>query len=145
MNTFLKIAVAIIIVVGGFTTSAEAQTAGNQKVVANIPFGFNVGAKTLPAGKYTITVVNPSSDRKILQIRSIDGRSTAITLTNGVIGDASENTKLVFHRYGNQYFFAQTQMAGEKVSLAALTSKVERAQKHAFAKAGKNTVVVFAE
>lgn len=144
MNRYLNIAIAIIIVIGAFTASAQAQTAANQKVVANIPFGFNVGTKNLPAGKYTITVVNPSSDRKILQIRSTDGRSTAITLTTSVAGNTPEETKLVFHRYGDQYFFAQAQMAGD-VSLAALTSNAERAQRQTFAKAGKKTVVIFAE
>ena len=145
MNRYLNIAIAMIIVVGAFTVSAHAQTPGNQKVVANIPFSFNVGTKNLPAGKYTITVVNPSSDRKALQVRSADGRSTAITLTSGVQGNASEKTKLVFHRYGDQYFFAQAQMAGETVSLAALASKAERAQRQVLAKASKNTVVIFAE
>ena len=145
MNRYLNIAIAMIIVVGAFTVSAHAQTAANQKVVANIPFAFNVGTKNLPAGRYTITVVNPSSDRKALQIRSINGRSTAITLTNNVVGNASENTRLVFHRYGDQYFLAQTQMAGETVSLAALTSKAERAQRQTLARAVKNTVVIFAE
>ena len=145
MNRYLNIAIAIIIVIGTFTASAEAQTAANQKVVANIPFGFNVGSKNLPAGRYTITVINPSSDRKVLQIRSTDGRSTAITLTTGVTANASEETKLVFHRYGDQYFFAQTQMAGDSVGLAALTSKAERAQRQTLAKAGKKTVVIVAE
>ena len=29
---------------------------------ANIPFEFNVGDKTMPAGEYTVTPINPSSD-----------------------------------------------------------------------------------
>ena len=134
--------IAIIILAGVFTVSAEAQTAGSQKVVANIPFAFNVGNTSLPAGKYTITVLNPSSDRKVLQVRSSNGRSTAITQTTNVIGDASDDSKLVFHRYGDRYFFAQAQMAGETTGLAAPKSRAERAQKNAAAIAGTKTVVV---
>ena len=134
--------IAIIILAGVFTVSAEAQTAGAQKVVANIPFAFNVGNTSLPAGKYTITVLNPSSDRKVLQVRSTNGRSTAITQTTNVIGDASDDSKLVFHRYGDRYFFAQAQMAGETTGLAAPKSRAERAQKNAAAIAGTKTVVV---
>jgi hypothetical protein len=145
MKRYLNTAIAMIILVGAFTVSTHAQTAGTQPVVARIPFDFNVGSKNLPAGKYTITIVNPASDRKVLQIRSSDGRSTAMTLTNGVIGTASKNTKLVFHRYGDQYFFAQAKMAGETTALEALKSDVERAQRHAVAKAGKSIVVVVAE
>jgi len=145
MKRYLNTAIAMIILVGAFTASAYAQTAGTQLVVANIPFDFNVGSKNLPAGKYTITVVNPSSDRKVLQIRSSDGRSTAITQTTGVIETASEKTKLVFHRYGDHYFFAQAKMAGDTMVLAALKSKAERAQSQAVAKAGKSIVVILAE
>jgi hypothetical protein len=145
MKRYLNTAIAMLILAGAFTASAYAQAAGPQPVIANIPFDFNVGSKTLPAGKYTITVVNPSSDRKVLQIRSSDGRSTAITQTTGVIGTASEKTKLVFHRYGDHYFFAQAKMAGDTMGLAALKSKAERAQSQAIAKAGKSIVVIVAE
>lgn len=145
MKRYLNTAIAMIILAGAFTASAYAQAAGTQPVVANIPFDFNVGSKNLPAGKYTITVVNPSSDRKVLQIRSSDGRSSAITQTTGIIGTASETTKLVFHRYGDHYFFAQAKMAGDTMVLAALKSKAERAQSQAVAKAGKSIVVIVAE
>ena len=143
MKRYFNTAIAMIVLAGALTISAHAQT--TQPVVANIPFDFNVGSKNLPAGKYTITVVNPAADRKALQIRSSDGRSTAITLTTGVIGTASEKTKLVFHRYGDQYFFAQAKMAGDTMVLAALKSKAERAQSQAIAKAGKSIVVIVAE
>ena len=145
MKRYFNITIAMMILAGAFTASALAQTNRAQPVVANIPFDFNVGSKNLPAGKYTITVVNPASDRKVLQIRSSDGRSVAITQTTGVVITASEKTKLVFHRYGDQYFFAQAKMAGETTALAALKSKMERAQKHAIAKADKSIVVIVAE
>ena len=144
MKRHLNTAMVMIILVGAFTASAHAQSAA-QPVVANIPFDFNVGSKTLPAGKYTITIANPASDRKVLQIRSRDGRSTAITQTTGINVTASENTKLVFHRYGDQYFFAQAKMAGDTMALAVLKSKAERAQSQAIAKAGKSIVVIVAE
>ena len=145
MKRYLNTAIAMIVLAGAFTASANAQTGSAERVVANIPFDFNVGSKSLPAGKYTITVINPASDRKTLQIRSSDGRSTAMIMTTAVIGTASENAKLVFHRYGDLYFFAQAQMAGDTMDVAALKSSVERAQKHAIAKAGKKTVVIVAE
>lgn len=142
MKRHLLILVAIIILAGAFTVSAQAQSAGASKVVANIPFAFNVGNTNLPAGKYTITVLNPTSDRKVLQIRSTNGRSTAITQTTSVTANVSDDTKLVFTRYGNSYFFAQAQMAGETTGLAALKSKAEREHKNAGAIAGTKSVVV---
>jgi hypothetical protein len=147
MKRHLNILIAIIVLMGGLAISAEAQTSSTQRVLANIPFEFNVGKTKLPAGKYEIAVVNPASDRKILQIRSTDGRFTAATLTTNTNGNASDDAKLVFHRYGDTYFFAQAQMAGDSVGLAALKSSVEREQRQALAKAGtkKAVVIVAAE
>ena len=142
MKRHINILLAIIVLAGAFTASAQAQTAGAQIAVANIPFSFNVGNKNLPAGKYTISVLNPTSDRRVLQIRSTNGRSSAMIQTNSVIGNTSDDAKLVFQLYGDRYFFAQAQMAGESTSLAAIKSSAQRAQKDAVAKAGKQSVVV---
>jgi hypothetical protein len=110
-------------------TNAQAQSGSSQRIVANIPFTFNVGKTSLPAGKYTITVLNPTSDRQILQIRSTNGRSSAMILTSSVIGDVSENSKLVFERDGDRYYFAQAQMAGGSTNLAASRAKSPAAAK----------------
>src|ERR1041385_4536917 len=142
MKRHLYIPIAISILVGVLAAGAQAQTSSAQKVVANISFTFNVGQTELPAGKYTITVVNPSSDRKVLQIRNADGRLSAMIQTTSVLRNAAGDAKLVFHRYSDRYFFAQAQMAGDATSLAAVKSKAERAEKEALAKAGKKSVVV---
>ncbi|HKU75875.1 MAG TPA: hypothetical protein VJR02_18345 [Pyrinomonadaceae bacterium] len=138
MKRFFNILVANIILATALAAGAQAQT--TQRVIANIPFAFTANNKTLPAGKYTITVLNPSSDRKALQIRSMNGRYSAVVLTNGVIGSITDNSKLVFERYDDRYFFAQAQMAGESTSLAALKSNKE--QKHLVATAKKKSTVV---
>jgi hypothetical protein len=135
------ILVAIIILAGTFT--AGAQSLGAQRVVAHIPFAFNVGNRSLPAGKYTITVLNPTSDQKVLQIRSTNGRSTAMIFTTALMGNVSDDAKLVFQRYGNQYFFARAQLAGDSTSLAAVKSRAERThEKQAIAAARKQSVIV---
>jgi hypothetical protein len=123
-----------------FASVAHAQTSNPQTVIANIPFAFNVGKTSLPAGKYTFTVVNPSSDRKILEIRNSAGRASALVQTNNVNGILADNAKLVFERYDDQYFFTQAQWAGDATSLAAIRSKSER--KHMIANAAKKTLVV---
>ena len=122
------------------SVAAQAQTSNPQRVVAQIPFAFTAGRTTLPAGKYEISVINPSSDRTVLQIRSINGHASAMVLTNSINGSAAENAKLVFERYDDQYFFTQAQMAGEETSFAALWSKSER--KQMIAKAAKKSVIV---
>jgi hypothetical protein len=72
----------------------------------------------------------------------MDGRFSAIVLTNAQIGHVSDNAKLVFERYDDRYFFAQAQLAGDSTTLAALRSNKEH--KHAVATAKKKGVVVIA-
>ena len=137
MKKFFHIPLIAILFAGVLVTNAQAQT---QRLVASIPFEFSAGKTTLPAGKYTITVLNPSSDRKILQIRNLNGRSSAVVLTRGVISNASDNAKLVFESDGDRYVFTQAQMAGDETTLAAVRMK-ERGDKHVV-KAGKKNVIV---
>ena len=141
MKKVSNISLAIMTLVGVLVVGAKAQTSSAQKVNANIPFTFSAGKTTMPAGKYTITVLNPSSDRKVLQIRSLDGRSSAMVLTTTNNGQASDNAKLVFERDGDRYVFASTQLAGDTTSLAAVRHKGPR-EKNATAKANKKSLVV---
>ena len=141
MKSILNIAIATMILVGVVALNTPAQT-GAHKVVANIPFEFTVGKATLPAGRYTVAVMNPTSDRKILQIRQIDGRASAMVITTDVTGNMSENAKLVFHRYGDRHYFAQAQMAGDSTSLAAVKTRSE--QKQAIATTKKIVVLTAA-
>jgi len=137
---FYTLMMSVVLVTLFAASTARAQTNSPARVIAKIPFAFNVGKTSLPAGKYTFTVVNPASDRKVLQIRSIDGRASAMVLTNSIKGILTENAKLVFERYDDQYFFTQAQMAGEETSFATLWSKSER--KQMIAKAAKKSVIV---
>ena len=130
----------MIVAVTLFTDAAHAQTSSQQRVIAQIPFAFTAGKTSLPAGKYIFTVVNPASDRKVLQIRSVDGRASAMILTNTVKGIVTENAKVVFERYDERYCFTQAQMAGEATSFEALWSRSER--KQLMAKAAKKSVIV---
>jgi len=138
MKRIISMTFAIIILATAYTAGAQQTNA--QVVIANIPFAFTANNKTLPAGKYAITVLNSSSDKKALQIRSINGRFSAMVLTNAVVGRIADNAKLVFERYDDRYFFAQAQLPGDSTTLAALRSNKER--KHAVATAKKKSVVV---
>ena len=140
MKKYFNIPLMIMMLAGVLAVSAQAQTNSSQRVIASIPFAFNVGKTTLPAGKYTITVLNPTSDRKTLHIRSLNGRASAILLTTTSSGHANDTAKLVFERYGDQYVFAQAQM--DETTLAALRTK-ERGDKQV-AKARKKSIVVIA-
>lgn len=143
MKKYFSITIAVMMFLAVVTITAQAQASGAQKMRARIPFPFNVGKTELPAGEYTVTVLNRNSDRKVLQIRSTDGKLSALIQTSELETNTTEQTKLVFNRYGDKYFFALAQMAGESTTLAAVRSSVERNEEHAVAsKGGKSTITV---
>ena len=141
MKRQVRLFIAIVIICGVSAISSRAQTSVSPTLRAEIPFTFSVGQKSLPAGVYTVRILNPTSDRKTLQIRSENGRVSAMVQTIGVNGAVSDDAKLVFHRYGEKYFFAQAQMAGERTSLAATKTRAERATQRAMKRPDNNTVV----
>ena len=90
------------------TTAASAQTVNLQ---ATVPFSFTVNRATMPAGRYSLrSVDNPGP---ALAIRNLDSNATNTVLSIAFAStkDASK-TKLVFHRYGGQYFLSQIWIAG---------------------------------
>jgi hypothetical protein len=132
MKRYLTLTIAILMFMAVATITADAQVSGS-KMSASIPFAFNVGNKTLPAGEYTVRVVNPSSDQRVLQIRSKDGRVSAVIQTIGATSNNADDAKLVFHRYGDTYFFAQAQMAGDATMLAAVKTRAQRSKERELA------------
>ena len=141
MKRHVRTAIAIIFICGILAVGAEAQTVGSQTIKANVPFAFNVGQKSLPAGVYTVSILNPTSDRKALQIRSEDGRVSAIVQTVGAGSSLADNAKLVFRRYGDRYFFAQAQLAGDTTSLTASRTRAERSAQQAMKQGDKMTTI----
>jgi hypothetical protein len=122
------IIVVLMVVMSVLSVStASAQTNSAQQVTADIPFTFHVGNKNLPAGQYTVRCINPSSDLKVLQLRSTDGKSTVLLQTSSIVGRMNKDAKLVFNRYGNQYYFAQAWLVGENVGMQAVKSRNEKA------------------
>ena len=127
------ILIAMVVLVGSMSVTAQAQTSGRTQLIANIPFDFSVGNKTLTAGEYTVSLVNPASAHAALQLRSKDGSSDVMVQMGSVIGKAQENAKLIFNRYGNHYFFAQAWVDGDNTGLQAPKSRAERAAEAEFA------------
>lgn len=146
MKKYFTTTIAIMMLMAVATITAEAQAFGSQEIRARIPFAFTAGKTEFPAGKYTVTVLNRNSDRKVLQIKSAGGKLSALIQTGELNATASDETKLVFNRYGSRYFFAQAQMAGESTTLAAVKSTAERNEEHALAsKRRKATITIIAE
>jgi hypothetical protein len=73
----------------------------------NIPFAFQVGNKTMPAGEYSIQRVS-DGDGRIQLIRRTDSSASAMAPTLLVDAkDGKSESVLVFHKYGNSYFLSE--------------------------------------
>jgi hypothetical protein len=106
-------------------SSAHAQSVS--EMTANIRFSFTIADKTFPAGEYSVTRLNPASDKAALMIKSADGRMSKIVLTVPIqAGRAQESAKLIFNRYGEQYFLAQVWTPADNTGLELSRSRAER-------------------
>jgi hypothetical protein len=116
----------LAILLSVLAVSANAQSRNQQRLLVNIPFAFEVGETALPAGEYSVSIVNPSASRSVLRLKSNDGRSTVLTQATDIIGWSTDNAKLTFRHYGGRYFLAQVWMASESNGLAAPRSSSEK-------------------
>ncbi len=140
---YMVVTIIALITVAGLS-SVKAQTSLSLK--ANIPFAFSVGNKTMPAGEYIVRCTNPSSDLKVLQILSSDGHQSALVRTNSVSSKFQDNAKLMFNRYGDQYFLAQAWLPADSIGMQAPVSRSEKhvARELAANKQTRETVAVIA-
>jgi len=143
MKKHAYICIATLMIVGVLGVNTQAQSSRNmQRLHVSIPFAFDAGNKTLPAGDYRVQVVNPSSDRCVLQIASTDGKSSVLVKTTDIQGQSSEKAKLTFRRYGDQYFLAQVWMAAESSGFDTPSSKAEKSLRRQLGNVAKNLEIV---
>ena len=116
--------------------------AQNREMVADIPFNFTVCSQQMPAGKYKVRPMTSASSNLLL-VRSEDGDFAEITCTRDVQSSkrASEG-KLIFNRYGNQYFLTELWFQGEMTGNQVLKSEGEEALIRDLAKAKRERVTV---
>ena len=120
--TMLLLVLALSLVTA--VVSANGQSSNRQ--VANIPFDFVVGDKELPAGRYSTQGFNSTGET--LRITGLDTTASAIRLSSTLqTMDDVNRGKLVFHRYGNQYFLADIWTAGSRTGRHLLKSSGEKA------------------
>jgi len=119
--TTLKILVMLCLLVILTIASASAQSNG---IRVNIPFDFAAGRVQLKAGEY---IVRPSSEG-IVVLRRINDRTDTFVFAPNTIQRPENNLsgKLVFHRYGNEYFLAELWASKSTVGRSVNKTGTER-------------------
>jgi len=104
----LKVSLISAVALSLTASSGFAQMSG--KVSVKVPFDFNVGASTLPAGTY-----NFAEDRTgVVHISSQDQHKSILVLTSPELGGQSTAQPSVkFDRVSGQYMLTEINMLGE--------------------------------
>jgi hypothetical protein len=118
MNRFLTVAALVVTCIA----STGTILAQNPELQATIPFNFAAGRQVLPAGQYRIGY----QQSNVIRIESADGKKAILALVQADDGGRSDSNKLIFYRYGDQYFLHQIHCAKAGVDVALPLSGLER-------------------
>jgi hypothetical protein len=88
---------------------------------ANVPFDFTVANKLLPAGTYTLH----RASTWVIEIRNDDKPIAVLTIANQDGNTSPNGGKLVFHKYGDQYFLSEILSDWETMNVRVPRSKAE--------------------
>ena len=118
-----KLTAIFAIFLGLAVTGVQAQA--SSKVEVNIPFEFSAGKTTLQPGVYTIKRMSGN----YLTLRSAGGEAVILNAPlNLTSSDPKSVERLVFNKYGEQYYLAQiwlTADTGRELVVRKKTAKPE--------------------
>jgi len=117
-GALMTIALALIVSVPMTQAQARAK--------ANVPFRFNLEQQSMPAGAYEIT----TAGERLLAVRNLDTMKSCLVLESIHMQDSRAQAKLVFHKYGDQYFLAEI-WDGSDIGIQIPESKREKEMKWA--------------
>lgn len=109
----------LVSMLAGATASAKSVN----NVRAQIPFDFYVGGKLVGAGDCRIDAV--TADEATLRISGDGGSAIVNTMSKQAKQGSEPRPRLVFHKYGDQYFLAAV-WSDDSTGRLLLESKRER-------------------
>ncbi len=121
-KTIISLAIAAIFGVASLATTLAAPVS-TIRIRAEIPFDFMVGNKRLPKGEYLIESVGDSGTLTIRHAKR--GKAVTFNTIRHKPTD-SPKSKLVFNRYGDQYFLARIWDGSSETVLKLNKSKAEK-------------------
>jgi hypothetical protein len=114
-NTVLTYLAATLISMGSACAHAQAPA-------FKVPFDFTVGNRVFPAGAYQVSY---SATKTAILIRSQDERFHAFTTTYPA-DPSTSGGKVIFTKYGNQYFLHEVLCSALSMNVALPTSRLEK-------------------
>jgi hypothetical protein len=102
--------------------TAGGALAQSPTVQATVPFDFTVGNKLLPPGTYRIHTTMSG----VIMIQNRDKPASALSTAIYDGRQTKGQGKLVFDRYGNQYFLKEVLCTSAGLNVSLPTSKQEK-------------------
>jgi hypothetical protein len=117
--------VTICSAVGALLTLGLPLSGQTLTLKADIPFEFQVGQDTLPAGAYAITT---AANQNVLIFSREDGTGNKPIMVLRIAreSDYGAPSSLTFHRYGDRYFLATVKSGWRSVEFEAAPTRMER-------------------
>ena len=93
-------------------------------LLVKVPFAFQDGRLNFPAGRYTIQAANEHT----LVLRNSVGDQIGVIMTIGEQrAEAPRSAKVIFHKYGDQYFLSDVWLANSTIGHQLVVSRAEKA------------------
>jgi hypothetical protein len=130
----MKRIAAIALFVASTLLTAGSAVAQDHRVKATVPFNFTVNNSWLPAGTYTIG--SNASTPNVVSIRDQAKGVHILAMGPTDPRDSEEVGKLVFHRYGSQYFLSEIRCGSASMNLHFPATKLEKKARTQMQEAG---------
>jgi len=117
---------AIALIAIANVAMAGISFAQSRAVQAKVPFDFTVGKTLLPPGTYTIK----EESTGLIVIRNRDKAIALVSLVGQESNNPATGGKLVFHRYGSQYFLSEILCNSADMNVRVPASKAEKMVQH---------------
>lgn len=120
----MKRTTAIALIAMANFALAGTSFAQSNGVRATVPFDFTVNNRLLPAGTYTIE--HQAMNRNVIVIQSHDKPIKILSVVSQDGNKSPKRGKLLFHRYGGQYFLSEILCDRANMNVAIPRSKTEK-------------------
>ena len=139
MKTYARTFIAL----AGFAfivTAAVANAQTSTATISNVPFAFSVGASQMPADTYRVSKIGGHTD--VFMIGSL--RHSVILLGQPDGRNTDETPRLVFHKYGDQYFLREFWTGGSTGFSLPVSRQERQAEERLASRSTPERIVVLA-
>ena len=140
----MKRQILVLIAIAAFATVLTPNASGQsgKTVRATVEFDFQIGERVYPAGIYRIESISVQSDNILLIRRVGDPNKQQMFLTNHSIQGKGKTPRLVFQKYGENYFLTKIFLDTDQWGYSIGPSRRQRETEKTLARASLETIEV---